>query len=176
MPGDLVNTGSKAFRLDDLSHLLVDVQVPEVDINRIKVGQDVSLSFDAISNRAYEGKVSDVARVGTVDSGLVNFKVTIEILNPDDQVLPGMTAGVSIIVSQLEDVLTVPNRAIRLVENRSVVYILKNNAPTEVNIEIGASSDTMSEIISSDLKEGDKIILNPPSSFLDLDFGGGPPF
>lgn len=176
MPGDLVTTGNVAFRLDDLSHLLVDVQVPEVDINRIKVGQPVDLNFDAISNQAYQGKVHGVATVGTIESGLVNFKVTVEILNPDEQVLPGMTAGVNIIVSQLEDVLTVPNRAIRLVNNQSVVYILKNNAPTEVNIEIGASSDTMSEILSGDLKEGDKVILNPPSSFLDMDFRGGPPF
>ncbi len=176
MPGDLVNTGNKAFRLDDLSLLLVDVQVPEVDINRINIGQPVDLTFDAISNQAYEGKVHNVARVGTIESGLVNFKVTIEILNADEQVLPGMTAGVNIIVSQLEDVITVPNRAIRLVDNRSVVYILKNNAPTAVNVEIGASSDSMSEIISSELKEGDKVILNPPSSFLDMDFSGGPPF
>ncbi len=176
MPGDLVNTGSVAFRLDDLSHLLVDVQVPEVDINRITVGQPVDLTFDAISNQAYQGKVHSVARVGTIESGLVNFEVTIEILNPDEQVLPGMTAGVNIIVSQLEDVLTVPNRAIRLVNNQPVVYLLKNNAPVEVNIEIGASSDSMSEIISGDLKEGDKVILNPPSSFLDMNFSGGPPF
>jgi len=176
MPGDLVNTGSVAFRLDDLSHLLVDVQVPEVDINRITVGQPVDLTFDAISNQAYQGKVHSVARVGTIESGLVNFEVTIEILNPDEQVLPGMTAGVNIIVSQLEDVLTVPNRAIRLVNNQPVVYLLKNNAPVEVNIEIGASSDSMSELISGDLKEGDKVILNPPSSFLDMNFSGGPPF
>ena len=176
MPGDLVTSGGVAFRLDDLSHLLVDVQVPEVDINRVVVGQPVELTFDAINNQAYQGKVNRVARVGTIESGLVNFKVTVEILNPDEQVLPGMTAGVNIIVSQLEDVLTVPNRAIRLVNNHPVVYILKNNIPTEVSITIGASSDSMSEILSGDLKEGDKVILNPPSSFMDVHFSGRPPF
>jgi len=176
MAGDQVTTGTNAFRLDDLSHLLVDVLVPEVDINRILVGQNVDLTFDAISNNAYQGRVHSVAQVGTIQNGLVNFKITIEILNPDEQVLPGMTAAVNIIVSQLDDVLTVPNRAVRLVDNQSVVYILKNSVPTPVNIEIGSSSDTMSEIISGDLKEGDKVILNPPSSFLDMDFGGGPPF
>ncbi len=176
MVGDQVTTGTNAFRLDDLSHLLVDVLVPEVDINRILIGQNVDLTFDAISNKAYQGRVHSVAQVGTIQNGLVNFKITIEILNPDEQVLPGMTAAVNIIVSQLDDVLTVPNRAVRLVDNQSVVYILKNSVPTPVNIEIGSSSDTTSEIISGDLKEGDKVILNPPSSFLDMDFGGGPPF
>lgn len=176
MTGDQVTTGTNIFRLDDLSQMLVDVLVPEVDINRILIGQNVDLTFDAISNNAYQGRVHSVAQVGTIQNGLVNFKITIEILNPDEQVLPGMTAAVNIIVSQLDDVLTVPNRAVRLVDNQSVVYILKNSVPTPINIEIGSSSDTTSEIISGDLKEGDKVILNPPSSFLDMDFSGGPPF
>lgn len=176
MVGDQVNIGTQAFRLDDLSHLLVDVQIPEVDINSIKVGQSVDLTFDAIINKAYQGKVTSVANVGTVQSGLVTFKVTIELLNPDEQVRPGMTAAVNIVINQLEDVLTVPNRAVRLVEGQTVVYLLKNNAVEKVSIEIGASSDTISEVLSGDLKEGDKVILNPPSSIMDIDFQGGPPF
>jgi HlyD family secretion protein len=176
MVGDLVNAGTQAFRIDDLSRLLVDVQIPEVDFNSIQKGQDVELTFDAIMNRAYQGRVISVANVGTVQSGLVTFKVTIEILNPDEQVRPGMTAAVNIIVNQLENVLTVPNRAVRLVDGETVVYLLKNNAVEKVVIKIGTSSDTVSEVLSGDLKEGDKVILNPPSSIMDIDFQGGPPF
>jgi HlyD family secretion protein len=176
MVGDLVNAGTQAFRIDDLSHLLVDVQIPEVDINSIKAGQQVDLTFDAILNKAYQGRVISVANSGTVQSGLVTFKVTIEILNPDEQVRPGMTAAVNIVINQLENVLTVPNRAVRLVDGETVVYLLKNNAVQKAPIKIGASSDTVSEVISGDLKEGDKVILNPPSSIMDIDFQGGPPF
>ena len=176
MLGDLVNAGTQAFRIDDLSRMLVDVQIPEVDINSIKVGQSVDLTFDAISNKQYQGKVIAVANVGTVQSGLVNFKVTVELLNPDEQVRSGMTAAVNVIISQLEDVLTVPKRAVRLVDNQTVVYILKNGAVVEVPIKIGASSDLVSEVLSGDLKVGDRIILNPPTSIMDMDFGGGPPF
>lgn len=176
MIGDQVNAGTVSCRIDDLSRLLVDVQVPEVDINRIKVGQSVDLTFDAISTAQYQGKVIEVARVGTLTSGMVNFDVTIEILNPDDQVLPGMTAAVNVVVSQLEDVLTVPNRAVRLVENKTVVYLLKNNIPTKVEIVIGASSDTVSEIVSGNVKAGDVVVLNPPTNLLELSPQGGPPF
>jgi HlyD family secretion protein len=176
MVGDLVNAGSQAFRIDDLSHLLVDVQIPEVDINSIQAGQQVDLTFDAIINTSYQGRVISVANIGTVQSGLVTFKVTIEILNPDEQVRPGMTAAVNIVINQLENVLTVPNRAVRLVDGETVVYLLKNNAIQMVSIKIGASSDVVSEVLSGDLKEGDKVILNPPSSIMDLDFQGGPPF
>ena len=176
MIGDQVNAGTLAFRIDDLSHLLVDVQIPEVDINSIRVGQSVDLAFDAIINKAYQGRVVSVANIGMVQSGLVTFKVTIELLNPDDQVRTGMTAAVNIVINQLEDVLTVPNRAVRLVDGQTVVYLLKNNAVVEVPLQLGASSDTISEVLSGDLKEGDKVILNPPSSIMDIDFQGGPPF
>jgi HlyD family secretion protein len=87
-----------------------------------------------------------------------------------------MTAAVNIVINQLENVLTVPNRAVRLVDGETVVYLLKNNAIQMVSIKIGASSDVVSEVLSGDLKEGDKVILNPPSSIMDLDFQGGPPF
>lgn len=176
MLGDQVTAGTQAFRIDDLSRLLVDVQIPEIDINSIKVGQTVDLTFDAISNAQYQGRIIAVANVGSVQSGLVNFKVTIELLNPDEQVRSGMTAAVNIIINQLEDVLTVPNRAVRLVNNQTVVYILKNSAVVEVPVKIGASSDTVSEVLSGDLKEGDRVILNPPSSIMEMDFGGRPPF
>jgi HlyD family secretion protein len=172
-PGDQVNAGSTAFRIDDLSHLLVDVQVSEVDINSVQVGQDASLTFDAITNKTYTGKVTKVALVGNANQGVVDFTVTVELTNADDPVKPGMTAGVNIVVQQLKDVLLVPNRAVRVVNGNRVVYILKDGAPQAVNITLGASSDTDSQVVGGDLKEGDPIVLNPPLTF---DQNGPPPF
>lgn len=168
MVGDQVNAGTITFRIDNLNQLLVDVNVPEVDINSIKVGQTAILTFDAIPNKEYSAKVSDVARVGDTIGGVVDFKVTLQILNPDAQVLPGMTAAVNITVSQLENILTVPNRAVRLVNGQQVIYILRNGMPVVINIEIGASSDTTSQILSGDVKEGDQIILNPATNLINL--------
>lgn len=165
-PGDVVNAGNEAFRLDDLSSLLVDVEVSEVDINSVKPGQDVTLSFDAILNKTYNGKVSKVARVGTSDQGVVNFTVTVEITDPDDLVLPQMTAAVNIVVVQLSDVILIPNRAVRLVDGQRTVYLLRNGIPTGTKIEVGASSDNFSELLSGDVKAGDTIVLNPPTSLL----------
>jgi HlyD family secretion protein len=156
--------------------MLVDVQVPEVDINRIQVGQDVQMTFDAINSTQYQGKVSEVARVGTITAGVVNFKVTIELLNPDVQVLPGMTAAVNVVVSNLKDVLTIPNRAVRLVDGKRVIYLLKNGLPTKVEVVLGASSDTVSELVSGEVKEGDTIILNPSADFSSFTTSGRPPF
>jgi HlyD family secretion protein len=172
-PGDQTTPGTVAFRLDDLSHLLVDVQVSEVDINRIQAGQDVVLTFDAISNKEYHGKVSEVAPVGTSTQGVVDFTVTVELTDADEAVKPGMTAAVNIVVSQLSDVLLVPNRAVRVQNGKRVVYILNNGNLSTVEITLGASSDTNSEVLDGNLKVGDLIALNPPLTF---DSNGPPPF
>jgi len=172
-PGDQVVPGAQAFRLDDLSRLLVDVQVSEVDINRIQVGQPANMVFDAILNREYHGVVTEVALVGSLNQGVVDFTVTIELSDADRDVKPGMTAAVNIVVSQLHDVLLVPNRAVRVLEGRRVVYLLTEGAPAPVEITLGASSETMSEVTEGELKEGDQIILNPPTVF---EQNGPPPF
>ena len=153
--------------------MLVDVRVSEVDINRIKLDQEASVSFDAILSKVYQGIVTEVDRVGTSTQGVVDFIVTIELSDADENVKPGMTAAVNIVVNQLNDVLLVPNRAVRVKDGERVVYILQDNQPTAVVIRLGASSDTMSEILDSDLQIGDQIILNPP---LEFEGGGPPPF
>jgi HlyD family secretion protein len=172
LKGDLVNPGTPAFRLDDLRRMLVEVPVSEVDINGIQIGQPVTLTFDAIPGEQYNGKVSQVAEVGDVTQGAVNFTVTVELTDPDQMVKPGMTAAVTVLVQQLSNVLTIPNRAVRFVDGQRVVYVLTNGQPTAVNIELGASSDLSSEVTGGDLKAGDLIVLNPPAVFNGP--GGGP--
>ena len=170
-PGDQISSGdqaslmTEAFRLDDLSKLLVNLQISEVDINQIKIGQEVELTFDAILGKEYRGFVSEVAKVGTINQGVVEFIVTLELVNADSDVKPGMTAAANVVVNEIEDVLLVPNRAVRIRDGQKVVYILKDEEITAVEIELGASSDTMSEVIDGDLQAGDVVVLNPPTEF-----------
>ncbi len=163
MPGDQVTAGVVAFQLDDLSKLLVDVQVSEVDINRVQVGQDAVITFDAAPDKEYHGKVTGVALAGTIDSGVVNFRVTVELTDADEAVHPSMTAAVNIVVTQLQDVLLIPNRAVRVLDGQRVVYVLREGTLVPVEVQIGASSDIYSEFVSGDLQETDTIVLNPPS-------------
>lgn len=166
LPGDQVTTGMPAFRVDDLTSLLVDVEVSEVDINSVSVGQTVSMSFDAILGKDYEGQVVKVSQAGTVVSGVVNFTVTVELTDADEQVKPGMTAAVNIVVREIKDAVLVPNRAVRLVDGKRVVYTLSEEGmQKKVEIRLGASSDTVSVVVGGDIKEGDEIILNPQIEF-----------
>ncbi|MEN8241430.1 MAG: efflux RND transporter periplasmic adaptor subunit [Chloroflexota bacterium] len=168
LPGDQVTAGTMAFQIDDLTHLLVDVEISEVDINRVAVGQQAELSFDAILAMEFAGEVVEVSPVGTSVQGLVNFLVSVELTDPDELIKPGMTAAVNIRVEELEDVLLVPNRAVRVVDGERVVYVLTDDGSIEmVKIELGANSDLHSEVIGGELGAGDEIILNPTTSFFD---------
>lgn len=166
--GDQVSAGTSAFRMDDLSHLLVDLQVSEVDINSVFVGQTATLTFDAILGKPYTGKVVEVGQSGDTVQGVVSFTVTVELTDADELVKPGMTAAVTVVVEEVTDVILIPNRAVRLVDGDRVVYKLVNGQPEQVKIRLGSSSDTTSVLVDGDIKEGDLIILNPPT------FNGGP--
>lgn len=162
LPGDQVTMGAYAMRIDDLSRMLVEVDVPEVDINLIAIGQPVRLTFDAIQGEEYNGEVVEVAQVGTVSQGGVDFTVTVELTDPDELVRPGMTAAVNIVTYELEDVLLVPNRAVQRADGKQVVYILENDGSySAVPITLGASQDSYSQVLSGDLELGDTLILNP---------------
>jgi len=163
--GDQVSVGGVAFRVDDLSNLLVDVQVSEIDINNIAIHQPVTLTFDAISGATYHGEVTQVSQAGVVVSGSVNFTVTVKLTDADKLAKPGMTAAVNIVVNQIKNQLLVSNRAVRLVNGNRVVYILLNGQPQQVQVTLGASSDTMSVVTGGNLREGDLVILNPPTQF-----------
>ncbi len=163
LPGDQVSPGRVAFRLDDLSRLLVDVDVSEIDINSIQLDQPVTVTFDAILGKTYNGKVVEVSRIGTAIQGAVNFTVTVELTDADEAVKPGMTAAVTILVEELNGVLLVPNRAVRVVDGQRVVYVLRNGAPEMVEIRLGSSSDAYSQVLEGDLAQGALIILNPPA-------------
>jgi HlyD family secretion protein len=174
MPGDQVNAGQTAFRIDDLSNLEVDVEISEVDINSVKVGQPVTLTFDAILGQEYHGEVTKVAQAATLDQGIANFTVTVELVDADSDVKPGMTAAVTVLVKEVKDVLLVPNRAVRVLDGKQVVYVMKNEVPTPVEIRLGATSDTVSQVLGNDLQEGDLIVLNPPTQ-LNVGPGSGRP-
>jgi HlyD family secretion protein len=172
-PGAEVSAGTPAFGLADLSRMLVDVQVSEVDIDQIRLGQQATVTFDAILGKEYHGVVSEVDLVGAPDQGVVSFKVTIELTDSDDSVRQGLTAAVNVVTNRLENVLVVPNRAVRVVNGRRVVYVLRDGMPVQVEVELGVSSDLDSQVLSGDLKAGDPIILNPP---LVIDQNGPPAF
>jgi HlyD family secretion protein len=170
-PGSVVSTGTVGARIDDLSSLYVDVVVSEVEIDKIQVGQPVQLTFTAVPNKTYQGKVTLVGTVGNSTSGVVNFPVTVQITNPDAQVKPGMSVIVNIIVAQDNNVLLVPNQAVQTFNGRSTVTELHQGQLIPVQVTVGLTNNTTSEITGGRLQAGDVVVLNAASGSAST--GGG---
>ena len=162
--GDLVSSSTLAFQVDDLSQLLVDVSVSELDIAQVSVGQPVSIIFDAISDKTYTGEVYDIATEGTNSANSVNFDVTVVITNPDSDIKPGMTATADIVISDISDAILVPSSAIRTVDSQKTVYLLQNGALVPVAITVGEVGDTQTQVTSGNINAGDLIVLNPTTA------------
>jgi HlyD family secretion protein len=158
--GDPVSSGTQGLVMADLSSLKVLVQVSEVDINRVKLGQEVDLSLDAVSGKTFTGTVSDIGYLGTTTQGVVNFPVTVVIDKPGPQLKPGMTASAAVVTDKHNNVLLVPNRAIHVTGGQRTVTVLFEGQQIPVTVQVGLSNDTESEITGGQLKDGDTIVLN----------------
>jgi HlyD family secretion protein len=97
----------------DLSRLQANITVDEADIGEVQEGQSVRFTVDAFPDRDFEGRVSQVRQQGVAESGVVSYTVVVEADNPGRQLLPGMTANAEIVLEQRENVLRLPNTALR---------------------------------------------------------------
>jgi HlyD family secretion protein len=98
---------------EDLSKMQIDSSFAEADIGSIKVGQKAKFNVDAFPNRQFEGLVKQIRLNPTVTSSVVTYNVVISVDNPDELLLPGMTAYVNITVAERNNALLVPNAALR---------------------------------------------------------------
>lgn len=178
MEGDSISIGTPAFRVDNLEHLYIDAFVLEIDVNSVAVGQTVEITFDAAPGSEYTGVITEVGTVGQSAGTQVQFPVTIEVLDADEKVKSGMTADVTIITEELENALLVPNQALFFDEDRIYVKVLTAlGGIKDVDIVTGLSANSLSEIVSGDLENGDELVLNLPDvddNIFDT-FEGGPP-
>ncbi len=142
---------------------ITGISLNEIDITKIKVGQDATLTFDAIPNFSIAGKVAQVDTIGTVSQGVVNYTVKISFATQDSRIKPGMSVSASVITDVHQDTLTVPNTAVKTNGTQKYVQILTNGQPQNQDVTVGLSNDTMTEILSG-LQEGDNVVtqtINP---------------
>ena len=96
----------------DLRNMQVDTNVDEADVGRVKVGQATSFTVDSFPGRTFTGEVVQIRKAPLVVQNVVTYDVVVSAKNPDQRLLPGMTANVRIVIDQKEGVLQVPNAAL----------------------------------------------------------------
>jgi HlyD family secretion protein len=160
---------------EDLTQMRAIVSVDEADIGGVKENQKVTFTVDSYANKQFEGKITQLRLNSAIVNGVVTYEAVVQVDNTDLLLRPGMTANASIITDTLRKVLVIPNAALRftppLDENQKKkkrameesdkgahVWILKNETPTRVKVQIGKTDGVLSIVSPSSLKVGDLII------------------
>ncbi|HPH78893.1 MAG TPA: efflux RND transporter periplasmic adaptor subunit, partial [bacterium] len=154
--GDTLSSGAIAGTLMT-KQKVATIALNEVDAAKVKVGQKVILSFDAIEDLTITGEIAEVDALGTVSQGVVSYNIKIVFDTQDERVKPGMTVTANITISVKQDVLMVRSSAVKTQNGQSYVEVLQNEILTRKNVVIGDSNDTMTEIISG-LEEGEEVV------------------
>jgi HlyD family secretion protein len=114
---------------NDLTKMQIDANVAEADIGGVAVGQRVDFTVDAFPNRTFHGEVTQVRYSPVVVQNVVTYDTVVSVSNPDLKLRPGMTANVSIIIAEHDDVLKIPNAALRF-RPPDIVAASRTNAPS----------------------------------------------
>ena len=180
--GDAMTSGSTLCIIYDLSYLEMQINVDELQISSLSVGQKVQITADAVQNKTYIGTVTRVSMKGTASGGTTTYPVTIQ-LDDIDGLRPGMNANAEIVVAEANNVLTVPNAAIV----RGNYVLVSKDSPSASNadetmdapegyvyvpVQTGVSDDDYTEITSG-LKDSDTIAYDPNSIASDSYYDDG---
>jgi len=121
----------------------------------------------------FTGTVAEIDIVGTTTQGVVNYAATISIGDPTDSIRPGMNASASIILEHRENVLLVPNRAVRSTGNRArTVTVLYQGQLIDVPVTLGLSGEMQSEVVDG-LREGDVVLVSQTTTAGGVPGAGG---
>lgn len=181
--GDIVSSGTTLVTLITEAKL-VKISFNEIDAAKLKVNQKATVIFDALPDVSISGKVADIDVTGSVSQGIVSYGVKISLDIYNDQVKAGMSATADIIIDTRQDVLVVPNSAVKYQRNSyyvklveveedlrqqllsSVSSVTLPQSPKIQIVETGLSNDTFTEIISG-LEEGDIVVYSETNSNMD---------
>ena len=180
--GDAVKAGDTLCIVYDLSYLEMSINVDELQISSITVGQKVQISADAVPDKTYVGTVTRVSMKGASNSGTTTYPVTIRI-DDTDGLRPGMNANAEIVVAEAKNALVVPNAAVM----RGSYVLVTKDSPSAANadttmeapegfvyvpVKIGVSDDDYTQIVSG-IQEGDTIGYDPSSVSSDSYYDDG---
>ena len=160
----------------DLREMDVHAKVDEADIGRIRLGQNATFTVDAFPQRQFTARVTQIRRAPETEKNVVTYTVVLAAPNPHLLLLPGMTALIHIVVDESDNVLKVPNAALRFQPRQkdepavaalpeaggpsATVWVLNGDgAPHPLPVRLGLGDATMTAVLSGPLREGQKVVV-----------------
>jgi len=157
--GEVVSPGSPVATIIPDEEMQIAVEIYEGDIGEVEVGDPVEASFVAFPGEVFEGEVVTINETGKVVDGVVYYETKIILENYPENTLPQMTVDVTIKTQEKENVLFLPDRALRRKEGRYVVTLLDNGERREREVETGITGEGRKVEIVSGLEEGEKVLV-----------------
>lgn len=180
------STSQRIANIKTVATPVAVVNLSEVDVPKVKVGNKATLTMDAFPNQTFTGKIVSIDTTGSVSSGVTTYPAYINYDTAVDGIYPNMAVDASIITKVVDNVIMVPNAAVQTsTSGTSTVRIMKNGTVTNVDVTVGGSNDTDTEI-DSGVNAGDTVVTgstttgttgsttsSPFSSLGRGGFGGG---
>jgi len=162
-PGEILGTGviKEAFSRVMSMDMIIESKVPESDIVKLKLGQKAKVTFDALTlEDIYDGEVIEIDPASTTIQDVVYYQIKLKLGSVDVRIKPGMSANIAISTAEKNDVISVPQRAIKLEGEKKYVDVLQNldNTTKRVYIETGLEGDEGMVEVKSGLKGGEKVV------------------
>ncbi len=166
-----VNSGTILTQLADLSQMQIKTHVNQVDVIKVRQGQEVTFTVDSLPGVGLDGRVELIAPIATFRYNIKGFEVRILITGSDERLRPGMSANVKIPVAEVKDAVTVPISAVFAEEDeKTVVYVESDGGAERREVETGLSTFEFTEIRSG-LVAGERVMLVKPSLMEERDRG-----
>ena len=160
-----INLAKIAYEDSLENEQLLTVNINEIYIPKVSVGQKVSIIFDAIKDKVFTGKVASIDSVGTVNGGVVTFEAKIEIADLPTDIKPNMTAIATIELIHKENTYTVPTSAIIYQDGKAFVQKANSDNGELTAVELGEKGFVKTEIISG-IENGVQVLVRPNSKSL----------
>ncbi len=167
--GEIIATGSPMVTLVDLSAFRIEVEVDEVDIGQVEIGDQVTVFVDSLPDTEIPGEIEFIAPVPTSVEGVVSYPVRIILDATNAPTLrAGMTANVDITTEVRDDILIIPNRMVIIDRTNGQLFAERQTLTgiEQVQITVGLRNEEFSEVTSG-LNEGDTIVIRPNENPLD---------
>ncbi len=164
--------GMDLMYLPDISSMMVDAEISEVDLSRIKTGLPVEIRLDAYPDNVFKGEIKNIAdlarrkisRITGKATGAKVFDVTIKVLDQDGRLKPGLTANVDIIVNHYDEALYIPLETIFLDEqDQAFAYVNNDRGQIESRLLVLGESNDRVAIVKEGLQEHEKVCLARPA-------------
>ncbi len=156
----------------DLSKMEVDTNVSESDVGGVRMGNKAQFTVDAFPDHTFDGVVTQVRQSPQTVQNVVTYDLIVMVDNPELLLKPGMTATVRIVTAQRDQILRVPNQALRYVPGGLAVsneragtpspqlWVLHDGGPERIAVTTGLDDDNYAEITGGDIREGDRVIVS----------------